>query len=347
MQGGFASRPGGLVAGAPIDVARAESAKGEECGLRESLGAATRAEHRDHRRTGSLTPRSGVRVIRHNPGARPPAGYPGEPPPAGRRGHPTGRAAPPARASPPGHGARRSAAGRPSVSTSTVGPAPETTAGSPSARSAPPARGSRHRRLAVAPGGAGPRWRRAAARAAGSAPPPAARPGRRWRPRRRAGTDVRQQPPRHRVSTPSGGTNTTTCDPRVDRERRRARNRSPSAQAIVNPPYSAGATLSGCPSRSAASANTASSSISSEPPATRPRAAQTPATIAADDEPSPRPCGITLSHSAAAPGVARPCASNARPHRPVHQVALVERDLALAPRRAPRSRRAGPSRPRR
>jgi len=58
--------------------------------------------------------------------------------------------------------------------------------------------------------------------------------------------------------------------------------------AIVRPPKQAAATLSGWPSISAASRNAASSDMASAPPATRPRARCTPATIAADDEPRPR-----------------------------------------------------------
>ena len=55
----------------------------------------------------------------------------------------------------------------------------------------------------------------------------------------------------------------------------------------------------------------ASSSRVTPASATRARASTMPPTIAADDEPSPRPCGITLTHGRRTAGAATPSASNA------------------------------------
>ena len=59
----------------------------------------------------------------------------------------------------------------------------------------------------------------------------------------------------------------------------------------VTPPVIAGAALSGCPSISVARSRTAWSSSASGS-ASSPRASSRPATTAAAEEPSPRPCGI-------------------------------------------------------
>ena len=64
-----------------------------------------------------------------------------------------------------------------------------------------------------------------------------------------------------------------------------------SSSAIVKPPNTAAATLSGWPSISAANANTEIGSASI-PRSSRADAATTPATVAAADEPSPRSSGI-------------------------------------------------------
>ena len=76
-------------------------------------------------------------------------------------------------------------------------------------------------------------------------------------------------------------------------------------QAIVRPPKSAGATLSGWPSMSFASASSAWAS-SSTTPSSRPLAAMMPETMAAPDEPMPRPCGMLLRATRFSPGSATP-----------------------------------------
>ena len=73
----------------------------------------------------------------------------------------------------------------------------------------------------------------------------------------------------------------------------RAGATDPSGSAIVNPPNTAGAALSGCPSIRAACANTAAGScqLTEE----RGAASTAPATAAAEDDPRPRSSGIRLS----------------------------------------------------
>ena len=74
-----------------------------------------------------------------------------------------------------------------------------------------------------------------------------------------------------------------------------------STHAIVAPPSSAAETLSGCPSKSVASAMRSLSLINCWPERTSPRARLNPPTIAPADDPSPRPCGIVLSARSAIP----------------------------------------------
>ena len=87
---------------------------------------------------------------------------------------------------------------------------------------------------------------------------------------------------------------------------------SASIQATVAPPKTAGATLSGCPSKRVAMRNTSSSDRAwgSE---SRPRASMRPATAAEADEPMPPPCGMRLTQRISKPACGAPTAS--RPAR--------------------------------
>src|SRR3569833_3649634 len=76
-------------------------------------------------------------------------------------------------------------------------------------------------------------------------------------------------------------------------------------QAIVRPPARHGATLSGWPSIRVASART-SSAVNFSPSGCRARAARMPATVAAEEEPSPRACGMRLTQRIRSPGAAVP-----------------------------------------
>ena len=74
-----------------------------------------------------------------------------------------------------------------------------------------------------------------------------------------------------------------------------------SVHAMVAPPITAAATLSGCPSSSVPISIIASFVNKNSPPRTSERASAKPPTIAAADEPSPRPCGITFNCRSAIP----------------------------------------------
>src|SRR4029077_2102049 len=80
-------------------------------------------------------------------------------------------------------------------------------------------------------------------------------------------------------------------------------------QATVTPPRSAAATLSGCPSSTAASG----SGSASRPHQARPAA--TPAAIVAALEPSPRASGMRFRIANASPAGSAPAAANARTNR--------------------------------
>ena len=67
------------------------------------------------------------------------------------------------------------------------------------------------------------------------------------------------------------------------------------------------------------------------PPSTSARASSTPATIAAADEPRPRPCGIRLAQTSSSPRGWPPSASKVGAHRPHDQVPLVARRRRSAP----------------
>ena len=100
-----------------------------------------------------------------------------------------------------------------------------------------------------------------------------------------------------------------------------------SRQASVAPPSTAGAALSGWPSICVARSSTTSSDSASGS-AISPRAATMPATTAAADEPSPRPCGIRLWHTRCRPGLRRADEVERGPQRADHQVPLVVGHLA-------------------
>ena len=97
------------------------------------------------------------------------------------------------------------------------------------------------------------------------------------------------------------GTNTTGRSPGATGSRTAWAGPSAGVQARVSPPSRQAATLSGCPSSSAARPSSASSSRVSSPPSTSARAAIRPATIAAADEPRPRPCGIRFAQTTSQP----------------------------------------------
>lgn len=108
------------------------------------------------------------------------------------------------------------------------------------------------------------------------------------------------------VSTRVPGTYATAANP-LTGSNRTARPLSPSVHAIVNPPNAAAATLSGCPSISFAK-STIRPRSNGVP--VIPYAAAIPPTIAADDDPSPRPCGIRFTHRNANPGTTAPSDSS-------------------------------------
>ena len=85
-----------------------------------------------------------------------------------------------------------------------------------------------------------------------------------------------------------------------------------STQATVAPPNTAGATLSGWPSKSVARAKIRSS-LRASGSAMRPRASMSPATAALADEPMPPPWGIRLTQRISKPACGAPTAS--RPAR--------------------------------
>ncbi len=112
------------------------------------------------------------------------------------------------------------------------------------------------------------------------------------------------------VRTPCGGTKITA---EMDGSTGAccAQTSSPVRPLITNPPSSAGATLSGWPSIRLARASAARRRAGRSPSWTRPRASTMPPTMAADDEPSPRLCGIRLVQATCKPGGWRSIASNA------------------------------------
>ena len=192
-----------------------------------------------------------------------------------------------------------------------------------------PGRATRASPARAAPGGGSRGWRRAGARADRPGRRPAARPGRCWRPRRRAAP--RRAAGRGRPRSPPGWAGTkTSARTRGSTAEGTAYHSPASRPQITKPPSRAGATLSGWPSRSAASRSRDASSSSSWPPATRARASATPATIAADDDPRPRLCGMTLRHVRRSPGGRASIASNA---------ACIARTTRWEARRAARRRR--------
>ncbi len=83
----------------------------------------------------------------------------------------------------------------------------------------------------------------------------------------------------------------------------------PSSQAMVKPPRSAAATLSGCPSISAASAWIR---VASRRASHSRSASSMPPTIAAAEEPSPSPVGISFSHSTTAASPSLPTSAKTR-----------------------------------
>ena len=199
----------------------------------------------------------------------------------------------------------------------------------------PPGRATRASRARAAAGAGSPRWRAAAARVPaerrdqqGSAAAVGRRVG-----VGHASRAAARAPPS--VRTPCGGTNTTA---EIDGSTGDcwAHTSSPVRPLITNPPSSAGATLSGWPSMRLASDSAAASSSRRPRPSTRARASTMPPTMAADDEPRPRLCGIRLVQARCRPGWGdapsprRRRASNAPPGGP----------RPAAPRPRPRRRRA-------
>ena len=209
------------------------------------------------------------------------------------------------------------------VSASTVGPAPEITAGSPAARSAATS--------AAAAGIAGARYgwcsrssvagsSTLAARRSGAATSRAAPAG----VERRVGVRDRgrQQPrgPARSTTRTAGRTRPAAIAGSRLAAHARASRRRLSVQAMVSPPSRHGATLSGWPSRSAGQrqhAGVVAALRRRRGPARGPAARRR--TIAAADEPSPRPCGMRLAQCSSSPcgwppsSVERGAASPGRP----------------------------------
>ncbi|CRH64015.1 Uncharacterised protein [Chlamydia trachomatis] len=86
-------------------------------------------------------------------------------------------------------------------------------------------------------------------------------------------------------------------------------NSSPFFQLVVNPPKTAGATLSGCPSIAAASSKIAC--LLRFPLCAKAQAAATPETIALAEDPIPRACGMRLCASRVKRKCGKPNASHA------------------------------------
>ena len=111
------------------------------------------------------------------------------------------------------------------------------------------------------------------------------------------------------VSTGKSGTASTRVSRGDTPSWRTSRSPSRRATASVAPPKTAGATLSGCPSTSAA---TPTMVRSSRPSSKRALAATAPATVAAAEEPSPRAMGIVeLARTAIPRGVSCPAYAHA------------------------------------
>ncbi len=116
---------------------------------------------------------------------------------------------------------------------------------------------------------------------------------------------------------------------------------SAGVQESVSPPSRQAATLSGWPSSSVASASTASSSSASAPPSTARGRRRRPATIAAAEEPSPRPCGMRFAQTTSQPARLAAERVEARPAGRGRPGAARPRAARPRPRR--RRRRTGPS----
>ena len=114
------------------------------------------------------------------------------------------------------------------------------------------------------------------------------------------------------VDSDSGGTN-SAAPTRSSTGAPTAYHSSRSSRPeMTKPPCSAGATLSGWPSSSMASSSSAASSRSSRPPSTSARASTSPPTMAAEDEPRPRACGMALWQLSRSPVGCPPRTSKAR-----------------------------------
>ncbi len=188
---------------------------------------------------------------------------------------------------------------------------PEIVAGMPAARSRRTnARDAGHRRAAVVLVQPVLGARPGASRDAGSAPRPGAPRGRRSRAASSCGTLAGSRPRAFAVDSSADGTNTTGTTS-ADGSSRRECGPAPSVQARVNPPDRQAATLSGCPSSSVASSKQRGPRRDQcSPPTARARAARMPATIAAAEDPRPRPCGMRFAHTTSSPCGCPPSAAN-------------------------------------
>ena len=217
---------------------------------------------------------------------------------------------------------------RPTTNASTVGPAPETTAGDARvAQRADERERLRHGGLAGAAGAGSPRWRAGAC----SGRPPSAATSRAARPvlavASACGTAAGSRPRATSVRTPYGGTK-TTAEIAGSTGARWAQTTSPAWPETTNPPSSAGATLSGWPSSRLARARAAVVVQQLvRHPATSARASTMPPTIAAEDEPSPRLCGIAVGAAQAQPGRLLAQRLEGGPHRADDEVGLVAGDV--------------------
>ena len=134
------------------------------------------------------------------------------------------------------------------------------------------------------------------------------------------------------VGQASCGTKATGTIVRSDGQLHRARAPPSSVHATVSPPSSAGRDVVGVAleRRRERRGAAASSSRSSPPDGRATRAATSPATIAAAEEPSPRPCGMRLAQTTASPRGWPPSRPNAARMRLDDQVLLVGRTVARA-----------------
>ncbi len=170
-----------------------------------------------------------------------------------------------------------------------------------------------------------------------SARRPAGRRGRRSRRRRRAARSPGSSPRARSVASRRSGTNATGRTPPADVEAGQPGSGGGPSRRWSARRAGRRRRCRGGPRCSVASAS-ASSSARSPPPGCRARAARMPATMAAEDEPSPRACGMRLTQRMRSPGgcSASPISVERRAERADDQVVLVRGPRSPRPHRSPR-----------